>query len=136
MLDTISAKALITSTLDAANFDAANTRSFPRVASIDKSERRQSLHIGSLSPTVLRISHQPRKSDVDVQRSLVAIDQTLTRLDAQSNPIGSTKFKVAIQADIPSDVTLAEFRAAALLLFGFLLETDGAALTSVYNGEQ
>jgi len=134
MIDTISAKALISANIDAAELDST-VRTFPRIASSGNEARRQSLHVSSLSPTTLRISHQPRKTATDVQRSLCAIDQTLARLDTSSNPIGETKFKVAFQTDIPSDVTKAEWRAAVMLLFGTLLESDGAMLDSLYNSE-
>lgn len=112
-----------------------SARSFPRVVSAQNDYRRQSAHIGSLSPTVVRIAHQPRTAKSDLQRSLFAVDQTLGRLDASSNPIGKSTFKVALQCDIPSDVTLAEYRTAMGLLLGALLESNGALVTAIYNGE-
>jgi hypothetical protein len=133
MNDTLTPKDLSFSTISATNLPGA-ARSFPRVISEDSSYRRQSSHISSLSPTTIRVSHQPRKNG-SKQRTLCAVDQLLTRLDAQSNPIGTTDFKIALQMDIPSDVTLTEFRAAAAILFGLVLESDGAVLDMLYRGE-
>jgi len=70
-----------------------------------------------------------------MQRSLCAIDQTLSRLDATSNVISTSKFKVAFQTDIPSDVTLTEWREAVYLLIGILTESNGAVLDALYNSE-
>lgn len=137
MIDTLLVRKLIPTgvlTTAAIGLDATQL-SFPRISSSDKAERRQNLTIDSLSPTVVRISHQPRTASNPIQRSLVAIDQTLTRKDALLNPISSVSFKVALQCDIPSGVTLAEFRAAAVLLLGLLAEADAANLTAIYNGE-
>lgn len=111
-------------------------RTFPRIASPSLNDtRRQSLHVGALSPCVIRVAHTPRTAKQNVQRSLVSIEQTLGRVDAQSNPIGSTKVSIALQCNIPSDVTLTEFREAFALLVGALLESDAALVTSVYNAE-
>jgi hypothetical protein len=134
MNDTLTPKDIVFSTIGATQLPGA-ARSFPRVASPNSDYRRLSSHISSLSPTVIRVSHQPRSSKSTIQRSLFAVDQTLTRLDASSNPISKTTFKVAFQTDIPSDVTLAEWRAALSILFGALQESDGALLTAMYNGE-
>ncbi len=134
MNDTLTPKDIVFSTIGATQLPGS-ARSFPRVASPNSDYRRMSNHVGSLSPTVIRVSHQPRSSKSTVQRSLFAVDQVLTRLDASSNPIGKTAFKVAFQADIPVDVTLAEYRAALSILFGALQENDGALLTAIYNAE-
>lgn len=134
MNDTISVKPLLSAQIGNTQLDSV-ARSFARVVSEDTSHQRSNSNLGSLSPTVLRIAHQPRTVKSPIQRSLIAVDQTLTRLDATSNPISSVKFKVALQCDIPDGVTLAEFRAAAMVLFGSLLETDAALLTAVYNRE-
>lgn len=134
MNDTLSIKKLLTAQIGTAQLDSTPL-SFPRVMSSDSQARRQNLSIDSLSPTILRVSHVARSSKSNVQRSIVAIDQKLTRKDALSNPVGDTNFKVAFQCDIPSDITLAEFRAAVATLFGFLLEADAAMVTSVFNGE-
>lgn len=134
MNDTLTPKDLSFSTISATNLPGS-ARSFPRVASADSSHRRQSTHLGTMSPTVIRVSHQPRKNGSGKQRSLFAVEQTLTRLDASGNPIGVTDFKVAFQCDIPSDITLAEIRAAVAILLGALLENDAAGLDQVVNGE-
>jgi len=134
MNDTQTIKPIVASTFDAANFGTG--RAFSRVASADaKVYRRANSAIGSLSPTTLRIAHQPRKGTNTVQRTLCAVDQLLTRVDALGNPISTTSFKAALQADLPQDVSLAEFRAAVDLLVGFLTENDGANITALYAGE-
>jgi hypothetical protein len=136
MNDTLAVKDLVMSTIGATQLPGS-ARNFARIASNDSSYRRLSNHINAngLSPTVIRVSHTPRPNGVGVQRSLFAIDQDLTRLDVSSNPVSKTKFKVAFQCDIPQDVTLAEFRTAVSTLLGALLETDGANVTALYNGE-
>lgn len=135
MNDTVAAHKLVSANITGSVVDGT-ARSFPRVASPSGSEAlRQSLHISSVSPTSFRVSHQPRKSSTDVQRSLCAVDQTLARVDTSSNIISTSKFKVAFQTDIPSDVTLAEWREAVYLLLGILTETDGAVLNAIYNKE-
>lgn len=134
MNDTATPKDYLLTSTSATNLPGS-ARSFPRVQSTDSQNRRQSLHISSLSPCVLRIGHQVRKNSTGVQKSICSIDQTLTRLDALSNPISSTKFSIAVQANIPGDVTLVEFQAAASILLGFLLETNAANLTALYNAE-
>lgn len=134
MNDTLTPKDYVLSTTGATQLPGA-ARSFPRVVSSGDDYRRSSSHISSLSPTVIRVSHQPRSAKSAIQRSLFAVDQTLTRLDVSSNPISTTTFKVAFQSDIPADVTLAEWRAALSVLFGALLESDAALLTAIYNGE-
>lgn len=136
MNDTLSIKAYLPATIDAAELDST-TRTFPRIASASINDtRRQSLHVSSLSPTVLRIAHTPRTAKNLVQKSLFSVDQTLTRLDASSNPIGTTKFKVGFITEIPADVTLAEWQAAKNLLIGALIESSGALADAIYNGEQ
>lgn len=134
MNDTLAIKDLAFSAVGATQLPGA-ARNFPRVATTSTEHHRQSSHLGTMSPTLVRIAHQPRKNGVGLQRSLCAVDQTLTRLDASNNPIGSTKFKVAFQMDIPADVTITEIRAAAAILFGALLESDAAMLGSLVNGE-
>lgn len=135
MNDTLAIKDLVMSTVGATQLPGS-ARNFPRTVSKKANEfLRQSMHISSLSPTTVRVAHTPRASASEKQRSLFAVDQVLTRLDASSNPVSSTSFKVAFQCDIPSDVTLAEYRTAVSLLLGALLESDGAVVTALYNGE-
>jgi len=135
MNDTVTAHKLVSANITGSVVDGT-ARSFPRVASNSNVEAiRQSLHVSSVSLTVLRVSHQPRKLVNGMQRSLCAIDQTLSRLDATSNVISTSKFKVAFQTDIPSDVTLTEWREAVYLLIGILTESNGAVLDALYNSE-
>jgi len=135
MNDTLSVKKILTNTIDAGELDST-VRSFPRVASPKLNDAlRQSLHVGALSPTVIRVAHTPRSKGNTIQRSLFSLQQTLTRLDVGSNPIGSTSFKAGLTSEIPSDVTLAEYREGVALLIGALLENDGAMITAIYNGE-
>lgn len=134
MLDTLPVKDLVMSTIGATQLPGT-AHNFARVVSDDSSYKRLSTHISSISPTILRIAHQPRKNGVGNQRSLIAIDQDLTRVDALSNPISKTRITVALQSTIPSDVTLAEYRTAVSTLLGALLESDGANVTAMFNGE-
>lgn len=135
MNDTLSVKELSSSTLDAANFPGT-ARSFARIQGSNQSEyQRQSLHVSSLSPALLRMSHQYPKSGTVAVRSLAALEQTLARLDAQSNPISFDKVTVKLQSERTSGITLAEFRTAGLLLAGLILESNGAFLDQFYNGE-
>lgn len=134
MNDTVNIKPLLPAQIGSTQLDAT-ARAFARITSEDSSWQRSNSVLGSLSPTTLRIAHQPRTTKSPIQRTLCACDQVLTRLDALSNPIGTNKFKVALQADIPEGVSLAEFRAAAMILFGFLLENNGANLDAIYGRE-
>lgn len=135
MNDTLAVKAILPATIDAAELDGANTRTFPRVASSGSEHVRRSLHVGSLSPCDLIISHVPRTAKNNVQRSLAKFEQTLTRLDVSSNPISSTVMSFGFQTNIPQDVTLAEWRALVMLAAGLLLESNGAIADALYNGE-
>lgn len=136
MDDTQSVKDLDISTLDAANFPGS-AKSFARIVSTKVGEAiRRNDGISSLSPTLMRVSHQPRVNGAGLQRSVMAIDQQLTRLDASSNPVSVTKFSVKFQADIPADVTLAEYQAGVKLLLGTLLGSSGANIDAIFRGEQ
>lgn len=136
MNDTLTVHKLVAANITGSVVDAT-ARSFPRVSSTNNSEEhRQSLHINSVSPTVIRIAHQPRKSDLDVQRSLCATDQTFARLDAQSNVISTSKATFGTQTNIPSDVTEAEWLELAYLHIGLLTENSGAVLKAIFNREK
>jgi len=136
MNDTVNVKDLALSTVGATQLPGS-ARAFARIASsIQNQFLRLSSHLGSLSPTIMRIAHQPRKNGIGVQRSLFAIDQTLTRVDAQSNPISKNRVTVAFQVTVDEGVTLAEYRTACATLLGALTETDGALITSLYYAEQ
>jgi len=135
MNDQLTVKKILTNTISTDELDTTS-RSFARVVSSRTGEYlRRSTHIGSMSPTDLRVSHQARTAGNNIQRSLIAVDQTLTRLDTSSNPIGKTRFKVALQTDIPDDVSQAEWLEAFALLIGALLETDAAIAKSIFAGE-
>lgn len=135
MNDTLSVKKILTNTIDAAELDST-VRSFPRVASPTVTDtRRQSLHVGALSPCIFRVAHKVRNKSNSVQNSIMSVRQILTRLDVSSNPIGATEFEITLQTKIPADVSLAEWREGLALLLGALLESDAAMATSLYNGE-
>ena len=135
MVDTITAQKILTNTIDSGELDAT-VRSFPRTVSPSVNDaKRQSIHLGSLSPTVLRVAHTARSSTNKKQRSLMQIQQQLTRLDALSNPVSVTAFDIAIQTNIPADVTQAEWLEAFSLLIGALLAGDAALAKALYNGE-
>lgn len=134
MNDTLAIKPLLPAQIGASQLDST-AKSFPRVASSGKDHRRQNNYISSVSPTILSVAHQPRTAKSSTQRSFCYIEQSLARLDAQSNVISTDAFKVGLQCVIPSGVTLAEFRAAAMILFGALLEGNSAMLDQLYYGE-
>lgn len=136
MNDTLNVKDLAISTVGATQLPGS-ARAFARIESADaKTHLRSNSSIGSLSPTVIRIAHQPRTAKSDVQRSIVACDQKLTRLDTSSQPTCvEHTFTVALQTNIPSGVSLAEWRAGLATLLGALLESNGALADQVYAGE-
>lgn len=135
MNDTLSIKALAISTVGATQLPGT-ALSFSRVATSTNQSVRRNAAIGSLNPTDLRVSHQPRSAKTDIQRSLFKAEQTLTRIDALSNPIGEVKFGIGLQSDIPKGVTLAEWRAACAIVLGALLANDGELLNSMFYGEE
>jgi len=135
MDDTLSIKALDCSTIGATQLPGT-ALAFPRVVSSSPSVHlRRNSAISSLSPTDLRIQHTPRTAKSDLQRSLVSVDQLLTRLDTESNPVDEEHFSVKFQCDIPSGVTYEEFKAGFEILCGAILADDAALLYSVYQGE-
>lgn len=134
MDDTLSIKDLDTSTLDSANFPGS-AKAFPRVASPANDYRRQNLAIDSRSPSIIRIVHTPRSLKNALQRSTIALDQVLARVDTEDNPIGEDRFTVSFQSLCPSGVSLTEYRAAVKLLMGALLASDAALITAMYNAE-
>lgn len=136
MNDTLNVKDLAINTVGATQLPGS-ARAFARVESADpKIHLRSNSALGSLSPTVIRIAHQPRTNKSDIQRSIVACDQKLVRLDTSSLPTGvESMFTIALQTNIPSGVSLAEWRASLATLLGALLESDGALANQVYAGE-
>lgn len=136
MNDALNVKDLAISTIGATQLPGS-ARVFARVASADPNTHlRQSSHIGSLSPTTVRIAHQPRTAKSGVQRSLLSVDQVLTRLDSSSQPTGiKSKFNIGIQTNISDDVSLEEWRAGLATLLGLVLADDGAIATEIYEGK-
>lgn len=116
-------------------------RVFERIADANPNNHmRANSTLGSLSPTTLRISHSLRGGKNTVQKSLVQLNQTLTRVDALSNPIGEVGIVIKLTAEIPAGVTEAEFLAAAAVLIGGLTSTGGTlstlpSLGAIYRGE-
>jgi len=134
MQDDLSIKPVVAANIS--GDDLGSTLTFVRVQSTNNRDSlRQNSAIHSLSPTQLRIAHQPISIKNPVQRSLVAVDQVLTRFDAQSNPIGQDKHKFAVQSDRTATTSLAEYRASAMLLFGQMLENNGAGIDAMYYGQ-
>lgn len=131
MQDTITAKPLVATSLDAANF--GTSRDFPRVATPDKGvyARRNDI-LGSLSPAYVRVKHNETKS---VQQSSVILEQRRARLDALSNVLSTTYNTTGLVANIPDGLTEAEFISDFLLLIGLLTENDCAVARSLYRGE-
>lgn len=135
MNDSHNAKELVISTVGATQLPGA-ARTYARVQSRKVTESlRRSTHISALSPTDIRIAHTPILKTGDVSRSLFAVDQTLQRVDALSNPIAKDSLTVAFTMTKKEGVSLAEVRAAVSVLFGALLENDGALIDAVYNQE-
>lgn len=135
MNDTLSIKALAISTVGATQLPGSSLN-FARVAAASAGSIRRNAALGSLNPTDIRVSHQPRSAKTEIQRSLFKIEQTLTRIDALSNPIGEVKFDIGIQSNIPKGVTLVEWRAGCALVMGALLANDGELLNSMFYGEE
>lgn len=135
MNDSLTVHTLVGAQVTGAVVDAT-ARTFPRVASRSSSDSlRQSLHVGSLSPTIIRIAHQPVKGTSET-RSLFGLKQTLGRVDGTANPIGSDNIQINMTSQLDkSRVTLAEYRTAVYLWAGALLENNGALIDSQYNGE-
>lgn len=136
MNDTLNVKDLAIATVGATQLPGS-ARAFARVASADpKIHLRQSSHIGSLSPTTLRIAHQPRSAKSNVQRSLLSLDQVLVRLDSSSQPTGiRSQYSIAFQTTIGNDVTLEEWQAGLATLLGALLENSAALATEIYQAK-
>jgi hypothetical protein len=134
MNDTLAVKGLLIASITNTQLDAS-AKNFPRVASNQSEYRRRSTHIHSLSPTDIVVSHVPRSGKNTVQRSRLAVEQTLTRFDAVPNPISAVKFSTALTIAIPEGVTQAEFVEAFRLLIGTLTESSSAVAVALYNGE-
>jgi hypothetical protein len=136
MDDTITAHAIVPANVTGSVL-SSTARSFPRVASPKMGEAlRQSLHVDTRSPCVLRIAHVPRGQKSTNQLSLFETTQTLARLDAQNNVVGYDIIKVSTKVTLPAGVTLAEYQAVSDLHHGALLENSGSIRNALFNGEQ
>lgn len=132
MNDTITVKPLTATSIAVANLGAA--RDFARVAFADKSVyARRNDALGSLNPTYLRIKHGKTKS---VKTASALLEQHVTRVDAQSNPLATLFDQVQFLANIPPGLTEDEFVDHSMNLFGALIG-DGscAVLRALYRGE-
>ncbi len=134
MDDTLSIKDLDMTTLDSANFPGS-AKAFPRVASPNTDWRRQNLAIDSRSPSVFRITHTPISAKNAIQRSSFMLDQRLTRVDSDDNPISEDSFTVGLVLNRPSGVSEAEYLAGVQMLLGALVASSGSNLKALYNGE-
>lgn len=135
MNDTLSIKSLALSTIGATQLPGT-AHDYARVASTDyKVHLRQSNHIGSLSPSVLRIQHQPRTTKSDMQRTVIALEQIRNRVDALGNTIDEEFNAVKFQSDIGRTTTLAEFRADVAELIGALTASDGALIDQLFYAQ-
>lgn len=134
MQDTLSIKSVIGTSIVAANLEST-AKSFPRVASTNRQMLRRWQSSDGLSPIEIKVSHEPRTEKSNVQCSLFGLNATYARKDALSNVISTDVVTVNISSRIPSGVTLAEFKSAVLLLAGALLESNGAIIEQIYNGE-
>lgn len=132
MNDTITVKPLTATSITVANLGAA--RDFARVSHPDKSVyARRNDALGSLNPTYLRIKHGSTKS---VKTVSAVLEQHITRVDAQSNPLASLYDQVQFVANIPPGLTEQEFVDHSMNLFGTLVG-DGtcSVLRALYRGE-
>lgn len=135
MNDSHNAKELVISTIGATQLPGA-ARTFSRVQPKKVTESlRRSTHISSLSPTDIRIAHTPASKVGDVSRSLLAVDQMLQRVDALSNPIAKDNLTVGLTLTKSTGCSLAEARTAFSVLFGALLENNGALIDAMFNQE-
>lgn len=132
MNDTITVKPITATSINAANLGTA--RDFARVASADKNAHtRRNDILGSLNPAYLRIRHGQTKT---VRTVSALVEQHLTRVDAQSNPLSEIYGQVSFTANVPPTQSEEEFVASCLILFGALIGTgDCAMLRSLYRGE-
>lgn len=134
MNDTLTVNAIVPANITGDDLDGT-ARSFPRVASKSLNDvSRQSLHVNSLSPTVLRVAQTPRSSKNPQQRSLFELKQVRARLDAQSNPISYDESKVGTTLTLTPGVTLAEARVDYALHVGAMMANNMALFDELYNG--
>lgn len=135
MNDTLSIKTLDGATIGATQLPGA-AHTYARVASSDsKVHLRQSNHIDSLSPTILRIQHQPRTPKNDTQRSLFSLEQIRNRVDALGNSIDQDFASVKFQHETSATTTLAEHRANAYELIGALLANNGQLIDEMFYAQ-
>lgn len=135
MNDTVTSNAIVLANITGDDLDAT-PRSFPRIASKSNSDvLRQSLHVGSTSPTQLRVAHQEVKGTSQT-RSLIGLKQQYARVDGLGNVIATDEclVNVTIQSD-RGRVTLAETKTVVALLLGTLTASSGAMIDALYNRE-
>lgn len=132
MNDTITVKPLTATSITVA--ELAAPRDFARVSHADKSVyARRNDALGSLNPTYLRIRHGSTKA---VKTATVVLEQHVTRVDAQGNPVASLFDQVQFIGNIPPGLTEQEFVDHSMNLFGALIG-DGtcSVLRALYRGE-
>lgn len=121
------------------DFDVANVRIFPRIASDDsKTAIRRHRDSNGRNAISLRIAHQTRKGSESVRHTLCALDHEIDRVDSSTGSVASTdRLSVKLQCDIPSGVSLQEFRDAVNLLIGVLKDTGAGndIVASLFNSE-
>lgn len=135
MNDTVTSNAIVLANITGDDLDATS-RSFPRIASKSNSDvLRQSLHVGSTSPTQLRVAHQEVKGTSQT-RSLIGLKQQYARVDGLGNVIATDEclVNITIQSD-RGRVTLAETKTVVALLLGTLTASSGAMIDALYNRE-
>lgn len=135
MNHTVTSNAIVLANITGDDLDATS-RSFPRIASKSNSDvLRQSLHVGSTSPTQLRVAHQEVKGTSQT-RSLIGLKQQYARVDGLGNVIATDEclVNITIQSD-RGRVTLAETKTVVALLLGTLTASSGAMIDALYNRE-
>lgn len=136
MNDQLTVKSLTTaSTNVAGNYDSSLP--FNRIASASSAEGlRNCITLDGALTRTIRISHQPRSATKPIQRTLSAVDSIRMRVDGEGNPTGVvTRSKVALQADLPTDLLETEYISDLARIVGFLSEGDWANARALYRGE-
>lgn len=135
MNDTLSVKAILPAQIGASQL-ASTALDFSRAASTDKTSHvRVNTALGSLNPTFIRISHQMPTSKSNIQRSLLSVEQILSRVDAGGNVTAVLRPTCKLVQEIPQGVTEAEASALQNILTGAVCASSGALGTQVREGQ-
>jgi hypothetical protein len=134
MNDSLSIKPLVAANVTGSVLGTA--RAFERAATFVKNRySRVNAFLGALNPTRIDLSHiMPRKA-TEKKQSLLAFHQTLTRVDASSNVVGTDTVEFRYTSVNTAGITEDEYVAGHLLLQGGFTENNCALLRAMYRGE-